>query len=82
MVPAALLLIGLLAYPLVLGTWLGFTDAKVGRPGVWIGFENFTYLITDRVFLLSVDQAVQVTSNSESVSHFLRVVPRCIRART
>jgi multiple sugar transport system permease protein len=54
MVPAAVLLIGLLAYPLGLGTWLGFTDAKIGRPGVWIGLENFTYLVTDSVFQLAV----------------------------
>ena len=54
MVPAAVLLIGLLAYPLGLGTWLGFTDAKIGRPGEWIGLENFAYLLTDSVFLLSV----------------------------
>jgi len=54
MLPAAILLIGLLAYPLGLGTWLGFTDAKIGRAGSWIGIENFTYLITDSVFQLSV----------------------------
>jgi multiple sugar transport system permease protein len=23
-------------YPLGLGTWLGFTDAKIGRPGEWM----------------------------------------------
>jgi multiple sugar transport system permease protein len=33
MLPAAVLLIGLLAYPLGLGTWLGFTDTKIGRVG-------------------------------------------------
>ena len=38
MLPAAVLLIGLLAYPLGLGTWLGFTDAKIGRPGEWVGW--------------------------------------------
>ena len=38
MLPAVLLLAGLLAYPLGLGTWLGFTDAKIGRVGEWIGF--------------------------------------------
>ena len=40
MLPAAVLLLGLLAYPLGLGTWLGFTDAKIGRPGEWVGLEN------------------------------------------
>ena len=31
MLPAGLLLLVFLTYPLGLGTWLGFTDAKVGR---------------------------------------------------
>src|SRR3954470_7839436 len=54
MLPAALLLLVFLTYPLGLGTYLGFTDAKVGRPGVWIGIENYEFLITDSVFRLSV----------------------------
>jgi len=54
MLPAAVLLIGLLAYPLGLGTWLGFTDAKIGRPGQWVGIENFAYLVTDNVAQLAL----------------------------
>jgi multiple sugar transport system permease protein len=54
MLPAAVLLIGLLAYPLGLGTWLGFTDAKIGRPGEWVGLENFSYLVTDSVTQLAL----------------------------
>ncbi|MCS6765583.1 MAG: sugar ABC transporter permease [Candidatus Protistobacter heckmanni] len=54
MLPAAVLLVGLLAYPLGLGTWLGFTDAKIGRPGVWVGLENFKYLVTDSVVQMVV----------------------------
>ena len=33
MLPAAALLLLFLTYPLGLGTWLGFTDAKIGRAG-------------------------------------------------
>ena len=33
MLPAAVLLLVFLTYPLGLGTWLGFTDTKVGRAG-------------------------------------------------
>ncbi len=33
MLPAAAFLILFLAYPLVLGVWLSFTDARIGRPG-------------------------------------------------
>lgn len=54
MLPAAALLLVFLTYPLGLGTWLGFTDAKIGRPGRWIGLENFAFLIGDSVALLSL----------------------------
>jgi len=54
MLPAGLLLVLFLTYPLGLGVWLGFTDAQVGRPGQWIGVENYAYAVTDSVFRLSV----------------------------
>jgi len=54
MLPAATLLLLFLTYPLGLGVWLGFTDAKVGRSGHWIWFENFAYLIGDQVAQLSL----------------------------
>ena len=54
MLPAALLLLVFLTYPLGLGVFLGFTDAKVGRAGEWIGIENYEFLVTDSVFRLSV----------------------------
>jgi multiple sugar transport system permease protein len=49
MLPAAAILVVFLTYPLGLGTWLGFTDAKIGRPGQWIGIENFEFLWHDQV---------------------------------
>jgi len=54
MLPAAVLLLLFLTYPLGLGTWLGFTDAKVGRAGQWIGIENFQFLVTDSVTQLAL----------------------------
>src|SRR5256885_9351394 len=53
-VPAAILLVGLLAYPLGLGVWLGFKDAKIGSPGTFIGIENYQCLVDDPVFRLTV----------------------------
>jgi multiple sugar transport system permease protein len=47
--PTAILLLVFLTYPLGLGTWLGFTDAKIGRPGEWIGLGNFEFLWNDSV---------------------------------
>lgn len=54
MLPAAVLLLLFLTYPLGLGTWLGFTDAKVGRDGEWIGLENFSFLVGDSVTQLAL----------------------------
>src|SRR5204862_90072 len=54
MLPAGVLLLLFLTYPLGLGTWLGFTDAKIGRAGEWIGIENFQFLIGDSVARLSL----------------------------
>jgi multiple sugar transport system permease protein len=54
MLPAALLLLVFLTYPLGLGVWLGFTDTKIGRGGEWIGLENYAFLWGDAVTRLSL----------------------------
>ena len=54
MLPAAVLLLLFLTYPLGLGTWLGFTDAKIGRGGEWIGLENYEFLWGDAVTRLAL----------------------------
>ena len=54
MLPAAAALILFLTYPLGLGTWLGFTDTKIGRVGEWIGLDNFRFLWGDDVTRLAL----------------------------
>jgi multiple sugar transport system permease protein len=54
MLPAAAFLILFLAYPLGLGLWLSLTDARIGRPGEFVGLENYQWLSDDSVFWLSV----------------------------
>jgi len=54
MLPAAALLLVFLTYPLGLGLWLGFTDARIGRAGQWIGLENFESLFGDSLARLSL----------------------------
>jgi len=54
MLPAAGLLLLFLTYPLALGTWLGFTDTKIGRAGQFIGIENFAFLWNDQVTRLAL----------------------------
>jgi multiple sugar transport system permease protein len=54
MLPAGVLLLLFLTYPLGLGIWLGFTDTRVGRAGVWVGLDNFRNLVGDSVAQLSL----------------------------
>src|SRR5258706_2692048 len=62
MLPAAAFLILFLAYPLVLGVWLSFTDARIGRSGVFIGLENYEWLMDDSTFILSVFNTLLYTT--------------------
>jgi len=59
--PTAILLLVFLTYPLGLGTWLGFTDAKIGRPGEWIGLGNFEFLWNDSVTRLALFNTIFYT---------------------
>jgi multiple sugar transport system permease protein len=61
LVPAAALLVMFLTYPLGLGVWLAFTDTKIGRPGIFIGLENYEFLWVDSVFWLSIFNTVLYT---------------------
>jgi multiple sugar transport system permease protein len=61
LLPAAAILLIFLTYPLGLGVWLGFTDTRVGRSGVFIGLENYEYLWDDSVFWLSVFNTILYT---------------------
>jgi multiple sugar transport system permease protein len=61
LLPAALILLVFLTYPLGLGVWLGFTDTQIGREGIFIGLENYEYLWSDSVFWLSVFNTVVYT---------------------
>jgi multiple sugar transport system permease protein len=54
MLPAAAFLLLFLAWPLILGVWMSFTDARLARPGQWVGIENYEWLAEDGIFWLSV----------------------------
>jgi multiple sugar transport system permease protein len=62
MLPAAVLLLLFLTYPLGLGTWLGFTDTKVGRAGHFIGLENYQFLWGDSVTRLALFNTIFYTT--------------------
>ena len=71
MLPAAVLLLLFLTYPLGLGTWLGFTDAKVGRAGQWVGLENYEYLIGDSVTQLALFNTLFYTTVASALKFVL-----------
>ncbi|MBL8326946.1 MAG: sugar ABC transporter permease [Rubrivivax sp.] len=54
MLPAAAFLVLFLVYPLGLGIWLSFTDSKIGRPGDFVGLENYIWIIGDTKFQTAV----------------------------
>ena len=62
LLPAAVILLLFLTYPLGLGVYLGFTDTRLGRPGIWIGTENYEFLYDDPIFWLSVFNTILYTT--------------------
>ena len=62
MLPAGAFLLLFLAYPLGLGIWMSFTDVRIGRPGEFIGLENYEWLWDDGVFWLSVFNTLLYTT--------------------
>src|SRR3954471_1390170 len=71
MLPAAVLLLLFLTYPLGLGTWLGFTDAKVGRAGHFIGLENYQFLWGDSVTRLALFNTLFYTAVASAIKFAL-----------
>jgi len=71
MLPAAVLLLVFLTYPLALGTWLGFTDTKVGRGGEWVGLENYVFLWGDSVTRLALFNTIFYTAIASVIKFVL-----------
>lgn len=71
MLPALGFLLLFLAYPLGLGIWISFTDAKIGRPGEFIGIENYDWLRDDSIFLLSIFNTMLYTVVASSIKFMI-----------
>jgi multiple sugar transport system permease protein len=48
--PAAIILLGLLAYPLLLGVWMSLTSATLGKTGEFVGLQNYATIFADPIF--------------------------------
>jgi len=60
--PALGLLAVFLTYPLGLGIWLAFTDTTIGQRGIFIGLENFQYLLKDPLWWGAVFYSIFYTA--------------------
>ncbi len=67
MLPAVAFLVLFLAYPLILGVWLSFTDARIGKDGEFIGLENYEWLWDDSVFWMSVFNTLLYTGVASAI---------------
>jgi len=67
LLPAAVLLLLFLTYPLGLGIWLGLTNATLGESGKFIGIGNYLSLARDDVFWLSVYNTLLYTVAASTV---------------
>ncbi|MBI4611414.1 MAG: sugar ABC transporter permease [Candidatus Rokubacteria bacterium] len=61
MVPTVVLLGVFIAYPFVMGVWLSVSDTTVGKPGRFVGFENFRKAWTDSIFRQAVGNTFTYT---------------------
>jgi multiple sugar transport system permease protein len=67
--PTLVILTLFIAYPFVLGLWLSVTDKVVGRPGSFVGLQNFSWNLSDTIFL----RAFQNTFVYTFIATFLKL---------
>jgi len=70
--PALLLLLGLVAYPFVIALWLSLTDSLVARPGRFIGLQNFlTLFLRDDIFRQTLRNSIVFTTTAVAIKTVL-----------
>ena len=68
--PAAIFVLGLIAYPLLYEVYLAFTDTQVGGDSSFIGLANFRYLVGNSYY----EQAVANTAFFTAVSTVVKAL--------
>jgi multiple sugar transport system permease protein len=64
-VPALILLIGLVAYPFFYAIYISFTSRIVGDAGHWIGLDNFRYLSKNASFEKTIRNTITLVVVSD-----------------
>jgi len=81
--PAVLLLVGLVAYPFVTALAFSLSDAVVGRAGRFIGLGNFrSLLLTDDIFRQTVRNSLVFTVTAVVIKTVLGLCLALLLART
>jgi multiple sugar transport system permease protein len=65
--PAVLLVLGLVAYPFFYAIYISFTSRVVGNAGEWIGFDNFRYLRKSPSFTRSIRNTITLVLVSDAL---------------
>jgi ABC-type sugar transport system permease subunit len=64
--PAVLLVLGLVAYPFFYAIYISFTDRVVGNAGGWVGFDNFRYLSNSPSFTRAIRNTITLVLVSDA----------------
>ena len=59
--PAVLVVLGVVGYPFLEGIWLSLTDRTVASPGHFVGFKNYARLLSDSLFMKTVRNTLVYT---------------------
>lgn len=58
LIPALVVLVGLVAYPFFFAISISLTDRIVGQAGSWVGLDNFRYLINQPSFTKTITNTI------------------------
>ena len=61
LLPALLILLGLVVYPFLYAIWLSFHEKSVGAVGQFVGLRNFSYVLTWPQFLAALKNTATFT---------------------
>ncbi|MEM7131800.1 MAG: ABC transporter permease subunit [Chloroflexota bacterium] len=74
MIPAVLLLGGIVAYPFLRAFYIGFTQTTSLQIGPWIGFKNYTLLYQDPFFWNSVRISITYTFSAVALKFVVGMI--------
>ena len=74
LLPALVVLLGLVAYPLLNGIYTSLTNRPIIGEGEFIGFANFAELFSDRIYWLAVLNSIIVTFGAVGIKVLIGLI--------